>query len=108
MFCYYTGPLCKDIRDWLDTTEPSKDDSIRYYVALSHSAGASAVKSLLHFAQNMNQDRFQDYSVNFHETQETREIPIENIHQIPILLIAGKHDKFADLTDAQWTFDRIS
>lgn len=66
------------------------------------------MKSVIHFAQNMNQDRFQDFSEDFSKTQEMREIPLKNIHKIPILLITGKYDKFANLVDAKWTRDQIS
>lgn len=48
--CHLTGPICKDVKDWLDSSEPKYDDTSRYYVSMSHSAGASPVKSIIHYA----------------------------------------------------------
>ena len=73
----------------------------------AHGPYGTPTKSLLHYAQNIREDRFQiwadDYShwFNIGEKKHTALIPLENI-DVPVAMFVGQADKLADVTDAQW------
>ena len=54
VFCKLTGDICKDLSDWVDSTKPEYDDTDRYYVRMSHSGGAAPMRTVLHYAENVN------------------------------------------------------
>ena len=80
---------------------------------MGHEPNGTSVKSILHYAQNMREDRFQVFSDDYtdvfkrHEKRTTDLIPLENITEVPVAIFAGIEDILADTTDAEWTRDRI-
>ncbi len=80
---------------------------------MGHEPNGTSVKSILHYAQNMREDRFQVFSDDYtdvfkrHEKRTTDLIPLENITEVPVAIFTGIEDILADLTDARWTRDRI-
>ena len=63
-------------------------------------------KSILHFAQNLKEDRFQEWAPSYHTFLDLRSqrkvelIPIENIKEVPIAMFVGEVDSIATLEDA--------
>jgi hypothetical protein len=63
-------------------------------------------KSILHFAQNLKEDRFQEWAPKYHTFLDLRSqrkvelIPIENIKEVPIAMFVGEVDSIATLEDA--------
>ena len=78
---------------------------------MGHEPNGTSVKSILHYAQNLKEDRFQVYSDDYNDIlfphRQTDLIPIENITEVPVAMFTGTYDTLADLTDARWTRDRI-
>ena len=78
---------------------------------MGHEPNGTSVKSILHYAQNLREDRFQvfadDYTDFFNKKKHrtTDLIPLENITGVPVAMFTGKEDILADLTDSQWTRD---
>jgi len=93
------------------THDPKLDDLDRFAVYMGHEPNGTSVKALLHYAQNLREDRFQiwsdDYTDIFHkkEKRTTDLIPLENITGVPVAMFTGTDDILADLTDARWTRD---
>ena len=91
---------------------PTLDDNDRFAVYMGHEPNGSSVKAILHYAQNIKEDRFQvwadDYANLIHgkKKRQTDLIPLENI-QIPVAMFTGTADILADLTDSQCTRDQI-
>lgn len=115
LFCT-DGPLrdfCNYMAEAFISGDPKADDPERLTVKNAHGPYGTPLKSLLHYAQNIREDRFQvwadDYShwFNIGEKKQTDLIPLENIKDIPTALFAGKADKLADVEDAQWVRDTI-
>ena len=109
LFCT-NGPLqdfCDYMAEAFISGDPKADDHDRLTVKNAHGPYGTPTKSLLHYAQNIREDRFQvwadDYShwFNIHEKHQTDLIPIENI-EVPVALFVGQSDKLADVEDAQW------
>jgi len=113
LFCTHIPEFCELISALFVTHNPNLDDSDRFAVYMGHEPNGTSVKSILHYAQNMKEDRFQvfadDYTDWFsrHEKRTTDLIPIENITEVPVAMFTGKEDILADLTDSRWTRDRI-
>ena len=80
---------------------------------MGHEPNGASVKAILHYAQNLREDRFQVFSDDYqdwfdkHEKRTTNLFPIENITEVPVAMFTGNEDILADLTDSRWTRDRI-
>ena len=80
---------------------------------MGHEPNGASIKAILHYAQNLKEDRFQifadDYEdfFNRHEKRTTTQYPLENITEVPVAIFTGLFDPLADLTDARWTRDTI-
>ena len=78
---------------------------------MGHQPNGASVKSVLHYAQNLREDRFQVYSddyldfFNRHEKRNTDLFPLSSITEVPVAMFTGNVDPLADLTDARWTRD---
>lgn len=113
LFCSNIPIFCELIAELFVNKHPELDDNDRFAVYMGHEPNGSSVKSLLHYAQNMKEDRFQifadDYSDPFagDKKRHTDLIPLENISTVPVAIFAGIEDILADTTDAEWTRDRI-
>lgn len=81
---------------------------------MGHEPNGTSVKSLLHYAQNMREDRFQEYAddyadfFNRKKKRTTDLIPIESISTVPIAIYTGTEDPLADLTDSRWIRDTLN
>lgn len=58
VFCGLLPPLCKLMEALFITQNPALDDSDRYNVYLGHMPNGSSTKAVLHYAQNLKEDRF--------------------------------------------------
>ena len=113
LFCTNIPELCELIAMLFVSSNPELDDNDRFAVYMGHEPNGSSVKSILHYTQNLKQDRFQIYAddyadiIHFHDVRDTDLIPLENIQNVPIAMFTGTEDILADLTDSRWTRDRI-
>ena len=113
LFCSNIPEFCELLLAFFTSNDPALDDNDRYAVYMGHEPNGSSVQALLHYAQNMREDRFQvwadDYTDIFHrkEKRQTDLIPIETITEVPVALFAGTSDILADTTDAEWIRDTI-
>merc|ERR1712216_298358 len=113
LFCIHIPELCELISALFVTHNPDLDDADRFAVYMGHEPNGASVKAILHYAQNLREDRFQLYAddytdfFNKKEKRQTDLIPLENITGVPVAMFTGKEDILADLTDAQWTRDQI-
>jgi len=95
------------------SSDPKYDDKDSFKVLMDHEPNGTPVKSILHYAQIMKEDRFQVWAPNYNNIvpftsdKKTDLIPIENINKVPIAMFVGKNDKLADPTDAEWTRNTI-
>ena len=67
----------------------------------------SPIKSVLHYAQNIKEDRFQEWADDYHrwfhhDTQQTDLFDLTTVKNVPIAIFAGHSDTLANTTDAQW------
>lgn len=91
------------------TSDPEWDDEDRYFVYGNHSPSGASVRSLLFFAQNIKENRFQKWAPKFNQLNPlmneriTEEIPLDSISQVPIAIFVGANDIVANTTDAEWT-----
>ena len=80
---------------------------------MGHEPNGASVKALLHYAQNMREDRFQEWAPDYadffnrKEKRQTDLIPIDQISTVPIAIFTGTKDPLADLTDSQWIRDTL-
>ena len=100
LFCTHIDTFCKLIESFFVTNKTDLDDDERFKVYMGHEPNGATVKSLLLYAQNIKEDRFQVWSDSYadliHPKRQTDLIPIENISTVPIALFAGTHDTIAD------------
>ena len=68
-------------------------------VYMGHMPNGASTKTIEHYAQNMNEDRFQVWSDSYGDLidpkNQTDLIPIEKI-DVPVAIFAGTHDVLAD------------
>lgn len=113
LFCTNIPVFCELIAELFVNKHPELDDNDRFAVYMGHEPNGTSVKSILHYAQNLREDRFQVYAddyedwFNRHEKRTTDLIPLENINTVPVAIFTGIEDILADLTDAEWTRDQI-
>ena len=79
-------------------------------VYMGHMPNGASIKTIEHYAQNMNEDRFQVWSDSYADPidpkLQTELIPIEDIN-VPVAIFAGTHDVLADQVDAHWIRDKL-
>ena len=112
--CTNIPQFCELIEKFFASKETDLDDNDRFAVYMGHEPNGASVKALLHYAQNMREDRFQIWSEDYtdffnrHEKRTTDLIPLENISTVPIAIFTGTEDPLADLTDSRWIKDTLS
>ena len=78
---------------------------------MGHEPNGASTKSIMLYAQNLKEDRFQVWADHYDDIigrkRQTDLIPIENISSVPIAIFAGTHDTIADQTDAHWIRDTL-
>jgi len=113
LFCTHTAVFCELLAELFVNKHPELDDNTRFSVYMGHEPNGTSVKSILHYAQNMREDRFQVFADDYTDwfkrdkKRKTDLIPLENITEVPVAIFTGIEDILADLTDARWTRDRI-
>ena len=111
LLCTHIDTLCKLVESFFVTNETDLDDDARFKVYMGHEPNGASVKSMLHYAQNMKEDRFQVWSDSYgdliHPERQTDLIELGNISSVPIAIFAGTHDIIADQTDAHWLRDEL-
>lgn len=80
---------------------------------MNHEPNGTGIKAVLHYAQNLKEDRFQVWGDDYHtfldigNKRTTDLIPINEIASVPIAMFVGNIDTLADKTDAAWARDEI-
>ena len=88
-----------------DSTEINSK-SIEAFMA--HYPSGTSLKTLLHFKQLMNTGEFRHFDYGTDENFKRYNspypplIPLENIEDFPVAMIAGTKDKLADIEDVRW------
>lgn len=68
----------------------------------SHYPSGGPLRSLLHYAQNYQQKRFQEYGHGYLGGNfKTSSFEVSKIRKVPVALFAAKDDKFAAVLDAR-------
>ena len=65
LFCNSITALCKLIEGLFVSKNPKLDDSDRFAVYMGHEPNGASVKAILHYAQNLKEDRFQVYADDY-------------------------------------------
>jgi len=113
IFCKHIPSFCEALGRLIINSDPTLDDNDRFAVYMAHEPNGTSLQSILLYAQNMKENRFQiwdaDFMDYFHRDKKriTDLIPIETINQVPVAMFTGIEDKLADLTDSRWTRDQI-
>jgi len=58
LFCKNIPEFCLLISELFITHQPDLDDADRFAVYMGHEPNGASVKAILHYAQNMKEDRF--------------------------------------------------
>ena len=73
LFCGVIPEFCEFLLSWFTSSDPSLDDDDRYAVYMGHEPNGASTKSLLLYAQNLREKRFQvwsdDYNALIHPTK---------------------------------------
>ena len=65
LFCTHIDTFCKLIESFFVTNETDLDDDARFKVYMGHEPNGASVKTLLLYAQNLREDRFQIWSDSY-------------------------------------------
>jgi hypothetical protein len=112
-FCVAVVEFCEWVTGFFTNSKTDLDDDDRYAVYMGHEPNGGTVQSLLHYAQNIREDRFQmwapDYTdfVRRGKKRQTPLIPLDSVNKVPVAIFCGYEDILADCTDAEWTRDEI-
>ena len=93
--CTPLPEFCELLSKFFVSNETDLDDDDRFAVYMGHEPNGASVKAMLHYAQNMREDRFQEFSddytdfFNRKEKRTTDLIPLESISQVPIAIYTG-------------------
>ncbi len=100
-FCGVLPLLCSVLETHTEDFS-THDDREAYMAYMGHYPQSSPLRSLLHFAQNMQQKTFQKYAHGYTQGNDrTVEFELSGLKEIPTALFAGKDDTFATTTDAR-------
>ena len=58
LLCTHIDTLCKLVESFFVTNKTELDDDARFKVYMGHEPNGASVKAMLHYAQNMREDRF--------------------------------------------------
>lgn len=113
LLCTNIPSFCELLTRLFISQNPELDDNTRFAVYMGHEPNGTSVKSILHYTQNMKEDRFQVWSDDYKDPfagdkkRHTDLFELENITSVPVAMYTGTEDPLADLTDSRWTRDRI-
>ena len=114
LFCGTVAWFCEAIERSIATSDPNADDNDRFEVYMGHFPSGSPMQSLMHYAQNYREDRFQLWAPDYNtflaigQHKHTDLIPLENIVSPPVAMFVGHSDILADPVDAAWTAETIN
>eukprot|EP00347_Sterkiella_histriomuscorum_P012882 403366856 len=80
---------------------------------LSHYPAGTSLKTIRHFKQVMNKKSFEHFDYGQEENirrygqEQPPQIPLENIKDFPIALLAGQEDKLANINDVRWLKEKL-
>ena len=112
-FCTILEEFCNLLQKLFDNKHPDTDDPDRFAVYMGHSPNGTPAQSLMLYAQNMREDRYQVYApdydhwFNIGEHHHTDLIPLENIKEVPVAMFVGDSDILGDAVDAEYTKEAI-
>ena len=106
-FCNMLPLMCSVLETYTESYSQN-DDRMSYMNYMGYYPQSSPLRSLMHFAQIMLQDRFQVYrhaymSGNF----EGVEIEVDKADKVPVGIFVGKHDTFASVDDSRELRDKL-
>ena len=111
--CTKIEKFCLAIEKLIATDNPETDDPTRFAVYMGHQPNGTPARTIMHYAQNMREDRFQEFSENYEtwygkylETEKPL-IPLNNIRDVPVAMFVGESDLLANPKDAEWTKEQI-
>jgi len=114
LFCGTVAWFCEAIERSIATSDPNADDNDRFEVYMGHFPSGSPMQSLMHYAQNYREDRFQLWAPDYNtflaigQHKHTDLIPLENIVSPPVAMFVGHSDILADPVDAKWASETIN
>ena len=79
LFCTHIAVFCELIAMLFVNQHPELDDNDRFAVYMGHEPNGTSVKSLLHYAQNMKEDRFQIWSDDYTDIFATASLLCSNL-----------------------------
>ena len=104
--------VCSAIANTMNAPASEWNDPERCAVQNTRPQSRASTKEIIHFAQVVNVDHFQQYNYgsdsanrSAYGTTSIPKIPIENIKKVPIAYFVGLHDDLADPTDAQASYN---
>lgn len=111
LMCTTVTGICVLLEEFFCTDDPEADDTDRFQVYMGHFPSGTPTQSVLHYGQNIREDRFQVYADDYvtwfgiGQKRKTDLIPIQNIAagSVPVAMFAGQSDILGDPIDAQWT-----
>ena len=65
LVCGVIPDFCEFLLSWFTSSDPSLDDDDRYSVYMGHEPNGASIQALLHYAQNMREDRFQVWADDY-------------------------------------------
>jgi hypothetical protein len=110
LFCNHIPKFCELIEHMTVSHDIAADDQERFKVYIDHEPNGTSTQSIMLYAQNMREDRFQVWAPDYNnwfgigQHRHTDLIPLDTIGtEIPIAMFVGKADTLADAVDAEWT-----
>ena len=73
LFCGNIPEFCELIEKFFASKETSLDDDDRFAVYMGHEPNGASVKALLHYAQNIKEDRFQVWADDYNDFFDRKE-----------------------------------
>lgn len=108
LLCGTIPALC-ELGDYLIADEDiSLDDTNRLQVYMGHFPSGTSLRSLDHYGEILNNDRFQTYDFGksgnrAHYNQDSApDVNLQAISTVPIAMFVGSSDELADVTDNRW------
>jgi len=93
LLCSYLHIFCEGLLSILADANVDKDDSKeRFLVFVAHYPAGTSLRSLQHFADSINKERFGPLGSN-------ENYNLHNINGVPISLFVGKDDRLATVED---------
>ncbi len=105
--CKYARSLCSIVVNLIADSNYSDEDPKEFLKYMSHYPAGTSIKALSHYAMIIQAGKFIYYDYGAEENMKRYgqrtppEYKLQNIKDIPICLLDGKHDKLADPDDVK-------